>query len=71
MDATNREEPDDVTDGFLTGMRYLIHDRDPLFTREFRDMLRASGIECLKLPARSPDLNAYAERFVCRSSRSV
>ncbi len=54
----------DSVDGFLRGMRYLIHDRDPLFTREFRDLLRAAGVECLKLPAHSPNLNAYAERFV-------
>ena len=54
----------DGVDGFLTGKRYLIHDRDPLFTDEFRDVLRAAGVKCLKLPAQSPDLNAYAERFV-------
>ena len=54
----------DAVDGFLNGKRYLIHDRDPLFTDEFREILRAAGVTCLKLPARSPDLNAYAERFV-------
>jgi putative transposase len=54
----------DGVDGFLTGKRYLIHDRDPLFTQEFRDTLRAAGFRCLKLPAHSPDLNAFAERFV-------
>ncbi|MBC7974971.1 MAG: hypothetical protein H7138_08300 [Myxococcales bacterium] len=54
----------DSVDGFLRGKRYLIHDRDPLFTDAFRAVLRAAGIECLKLPARSPNLNAVAERFV-------
>jgi hypothetical protein len=54
----------DGIDGFLKGMRYLVHDRDPLFTDEFRGTLRAAGVECVKLPAGSPDLNAYAERFV-------
>jgi len=44
--------------------RYLIHDRDPLYTREFLSMLADAGIESVKLPARSPNLNAYAERFV-------
>lgn len=34
----------------------LIHDRDPLFTETFRTTLRAAGIKCLKLPARSPNL---------------
>ncbi len=54
----------DEVDGFLKGMRYLIHDRDPLFTAAFRDILRTGGVKCLKLPAHSPNLNAYAERFV-------
>jgi transposase InsO family protein len=54
----------DGVDGFLKRTRYLIHDRDPLFTDEFRNILRAGGVECIKLPASSPDLNAYAERFV-------
>ncbi len=31
----------DHVDGFLWGTRYLIHDRDPLFTDEFRELLRA------------------------------
>ena len=51
--------------GFLRGKRYLIHDRDPLYnTKGFHDILKTSGIEPVKLPAQSPDLNAYAERFV-------
>lgn len=54
----------DAGDGFLNGARYLIHDRDPLFTDGFRELLELSGVKTVKLPARSPDLNAYAERFV-------
>jgi putative transposase len=54
----------DAIDGALRGTRYLIHDRDPLFTREFDGLLRAAGIKCPELPARSPDRNAYSERFV-------
>ncbi len=54
----------DAEDGFLNGSRYLIHDRDPLFTKSFREVLKSSGVTTLKLPARSPNLNAYAERFV-------
>jgi transposase InsO family protein len=54
----------DCDEGFLKKARYLIHDRDPLFTRSFREILNSSGIETVKLPARSPNLNAYAERFV-------
>ena len=54
----------DAEDDFLVGKRFLIHDRDPLFTAEFRETLAAAGVESVRLPARSPNLNAYAERFV-------
>jgi len=54
----------DATDGFLVGKRYLIHDRDPLFTGEFLEILEASGMKPVKLPPRAPNLNAQAERFV-------
>jgi transposase InsO family protein len=59
--ARNLTDPED---GFLRGIRYLILDRDPLYTEAFRKMLKDSGTEALKLPARSPNLNSYAERFV-------
>jgi putative transposase len=54
----------DVMDGLFAGKRYLIHDRDPLYTTEFLSILADAGIQCVKLPPRSPNLNAYAERFV-------
>ena len=63
MSQIARNLTDDV-DGFFKGKRYLIHDRDPLYTREFLSMLDEHGIESVKLPPRSPNLNAYAERFV-------
>jgi transposase InsO family protein len=54
----------DVGDGFLTGKRFLIHDRDPRFTDAFRETLAGADVQVVRLPARSPNLNAYAERFV-------
>ena len=54
---------DDVG-GFLRGKGFLIHDRDPLYTREFRALLSHAGVTSVRLPSRSPNLNAYAERFV-------
>ena len=54
----------DPFDGFLLGKRYLIHDRDTKFLHGFDRMLRASGVEPVVLPPRSPNLNAYCERFV-------
>ncbi len=59
----------DGEDGFLLRSRHLIHDRDPLFTKGFQEILESSGVRCVKLPRRSPNLNAYAERFV-RSIKS-
>jgi len=50
--------------GIFTGKRYLIHDRDPLVTAEFLKMLADVGVQSVKLPPRSPNLNAHAERFV-------
>jgi putative transposase len=54
----------DAFDGFLLGKRYLIHDRDTKFTQVFDGMLKSSGVEPIVLPPRSPNLNAYCERFV-------
>ncbi|HEX7423124.1 MAG TPA: integrase core domain-containing protein [Terriglobales bacterium] len=54
----------DSVDGLFLGKRYLIHDRDPVFTVEFQSMLAEVGIQSVRLPPRSPNLNAYAERFV-------
>ena len=50
--------------GFLQPCRYLIHDRDTKYTRSFQATLEAAGVKPVQLPARSPNLNAYAERWV-------
>ena len=42
----------------------LILDRDSKYTENFRDFLTDSGTNIVRLPVRSPNLNAYAERFV-------
>jgi putative transposase len=54
----------DAFDGFLLGHRFLIHDRDPLFDGGFRALLSSVGVEGVRLPPQSPNMNAYAERFV-------
>jgi hypothetical protein len=58
----------DSSDGFLRGVQYIILDRDPLYTA-FRRRRRASGVTPLVLPARSPNLNAFAERCAPRRRR--
>jgi putative transposase len=54
----------DEASGFLRGQRYLLHDRDTKFCAAFLDVLRSSGIRPLALPPRSPNLNAFSERWV-------
>ena len=54
----------DADDGFLRGKRYVIIDRDPLCLAAFRRILKGAGAKPIRLPAKSPNLNAYAERFV-------
>jgi transposase InsO family protein len=54
----------DPFDGFLADKRHLILDRDSKHSKAFRDLLEDSGVGIVRLPARSPNLNAYAERFV-------
>ena len=43
---------------------YLLHDRDTKYCASFRETLAAGGVKCLRLPARSPNLNSYTERWV-------
>ena len=50
--------------GALGDCRYLLHDRDTKYTQSFRAIIASGGVEPLVLPARSPNLNAYAERWV-------
>ena len=54
----------DSDSGALRGKRYLIIDRDTKYTDQFRRLVRKSGTEVIRLPPMSPNLNAYAERFV-------
>jgi hypothetical protein len=50
--------------GVLRDCRYLLHDRDTKYTRSFRAIIASGRVEPLAVPARSPNLNAYAERWV-------
>jgi transposase InsO family protein len=54
----------DPVDGFLAKKEFLILDRDSKFSLAFRDLLKHAGVEVVRLPYRSPNLNAYSERFV-------
>jgi len=54
----------DTESSALRGKRYLIIDRDTKYTDQFRRLVREGGTEVIRLPPISPNLNAYAERFV-------
>jgi putative transposase len=53
----------DSESGLLRSKQYLLIDRDGKYTDQFRRVIRAGGATVIRLPPRSPNLNAYAERF--------
>jgi transposase InsO family protein len=59
----------DCEDGFLTGKRFLILDRDSIFSPAFRSILEGVGIEILLTAYQAPNMNAHAERVI-RSIKS-
>src|SRR5499425_1604918 len=50
--------------GCLGGCRYLLHDRDTKFCESFRELIESGSVKPIRLPARSPNLNSHAERWV-------
>ena len=54
----------DAQSGALHAKRYLLIDRDTKYSEQFRRLIRDGGTKVIRLPPRSPNLNAYAERFV-------
>jgi transposase InsO family protein len=59
----------DCEEGFLAGRRFLVIDRDSIFSQRFKAIIRGSGVEILLTAYQAPNMNAYAERFV-RSIKS-
>jgi putative transposase len=53
------------------GFRFLVRDRAGQFTDSFDAVLAAAGIQAVKIPARSPRANAFAERFVLTARTEV
>jgi len=54
----------DEADGALVGNKYLIIDRDTKYSQRCREFVAEGGTEVIRLPPLSPNLNAFAERFV-------
>ena len=53
----------DVEFGMLRDTRHLIVDRDTKYSAAFRTFIAREGIDVIRLPPRSPNLNAFAERL--------
>jgi transposase InsO family protein len=51
-------------DGILLDKQYTILDRDTKYCPAFRDFIKREDIEVIRLPPRSPNLNAHAERWL-------
>jgi hypothetical protein len=57
--------------GFLANCRYLLHDRDGKFCPSFDEIIELGNVKPIPLPARSPNLNAFSERWASQSKKSV
>jgi hypothetical protein len=70
-ESTSRSVMDDadrrnvaMTGAVLSSGQYLIHDRDGKFCQAFQQIIDAGRVTRIRLPAQSPNLNAYAGRWV-------
>jgi putative transposase len=48
----------------IDALRFLIHDRDPLFTTAFGEVFRADGLRVITTLPRTPRMNAICERVI-------
>jgi transposase InsO family protein len=46
------------------GYRFLIHDRDQIYSQELDRLIEDWGVKVLKTPLRSPQANSYCERLL-------
>ena len=53
----------DPITGFLKDKKYLIHDRDPLYTQAFIDILKSANVEHIRSMPIAPNFSPFIERF--------
>jgi transposase InsO family protein len=51
-------------DDRLGALRFLIHDRDPVFTAAFAEVFQAEGLRIITTLPRTPRMNAICERVI-------
>ena len=51
------------------GYRFIIHDRDRIYSRDLDDGLKALGLTILKTPRKAPKANAICERWIGSARR--
>lgn len=56
----------DETTGCLRQYRYVLHDRDAKFCPAFDELMVSGSVHSLRLPPRSPNLNAFARTLEAR-----
>jgi putative transposase len=61
----------DPVDGVLRTKRFLIMDRDSIFSENFRTTLKSEGVKALRTPPSAPNCNAFAERWVLSAKTEV
>ena len=54
----------DAVDGFLSGHRVLICDRDRKWTDGFHRIVQGAGVRIVLTPVQAPNANAHTKRFV-------
>jgi transposase len=50
--------------GFLKKKKYVVRDRDPLYTDAFIEILRAGGVKAIKSMPMAPNFSPFVERFI-------
>src|SRR3989449_4332288 len=49
--------------------KFIIHDRDSIYSKELDSSLRSLGLRVLRTPYRSPQANAFCERLIGSARR--